>query len=173
MSFDVSDETRCPHHITFSCQHQLHLFDSDSLKNRFVDLLKSVHNRGLFLLFAYVVMPHHVHLLLQPEVPVQKVLTAIKRPFSYSALRYIKQSDLNIYQQLEISSGRNSNHRFWLKGGGYDHWVTKDESLHEIATYIQNNPVRWGLVDEPEEWKWSSAGFWISEDQTFPMDLFD
>ena len=46
--------------------------------------------------------------------------------------------------------------KFW-QAESYDHWVRDDTELERIAAYIENNPVKAGLVDCPGEFRWSSA----------------
>ncbi len=40
----------------------------------------------------------------------------------------------------------------------YDHWIRDESELNRVIRYIENNPVRAGLVDRIEDWPWSSAG---------------
>jgi hypothetical protein len=49
---------------------------------------------------------------------------------------------------LDRSSGAES----------YDHWVRDDAERERIAAYIESNPVRAGLVDSADKYRWSSAG---------------
>jgi hypothetical protein len=51
------------------------------------------------------------------------------------------------------STGR----KFW-QAESYDHWVRDDTELERIAAYIENNPVKAGLVDSGDKYRWSSAG---------------
>ena len=39
----------------------------------------------------------------------------------------------------------------------FDHWARDDGELLRIIAYIENNPVKAGLVERPEDWPWSSA----------------
>ena len=45
---------------------------------------------------------------------------------------------------------------FWQRES-YDHWVRDDDELERIVNYIRGNPVKAGLVDRPESWKYSSC----------------
>jgi putative transposase len=47
---------------------------------------------------------------------------------------------------------------FW-QDESYDHWVRSERERNSIIRYIHFNPVSAGLVAEPEEWPWSSAGW--------------
>jgi putative transposase len=45
---------------------------------------------------------------------------------------------------------------FW-QGETYDHWVRNQSEWERIAAYIENNPVKAGLVARVEDHRWSSA----------------
>jgi len=59
-------------------------------------------------------------------------------------------------------SGREANRilgrigAFW-QHEGYDHWVRDGDECQRIVRYIERNPVKAGLVERPELWRWSSA----------------
>jgi REP-associated tyrosine transposase len=46
---------------------------------------------------------------------------------------------------------------FWQKES-YDHWVRDQAEFERIRVYIENNPVKAGLVKVPKQYPWSSAG---------------
>jgi putative transposase len=45
---------------------------------------------------------------------------------------------------------------FWQQES-FDHWPRNQDEFLRIIAYIENNPVKAGLVGRPEEWSWSSA----------------
>ena len=45
---------------------------------------------------------------------------------------------------------------FW-QAGSYDHWVRDEHEYGRIVAYIESNPVKAGLVEHPEDYRWSSA----------------
>ena len=94
-----------------------------------------------FPLLAFVVMPDHVHILgiLTTSEPLAKVFGRWKNWAAREANRMLKREG-----------------RFWQRAF-YDHAVRKDESLQDIAAYIEANPVSAGLVDEPSQYPYSSA----------------
>ena len=51
---------------------------------------------------------------------------------------------------------QRTGQRFWQEES-FDHWVRSEGSFDRIVLYIENNPVRAGLVTKPEDWPWSSA----------------
>jgi putative transposase len=94
----------------------------------------------LYNLLAWVVMINHFHILIYPEAALSRITKAIK---NYSA-RWANQ--------LLMRTGQP----FW-QDESYDHWVRGPEELERIARYIERNPVAAGLVERPEDWRWSSA----------------
>jgi putative transposase len=93
-----------------------------------------------FELHAYVVMPNHVHILVSPIVAPRKFMQSIK---GFTA----RQANLILHQ---------TGNAFW-QSESYDHWVRSDDEFNRIRAYIENNPVRAGLVAHAEDYRWSSA----------------
>jgi len=104
-----------------------------------------------YTLYAYVIMPNHVHVLLLPlENP------ATRLPFSLAI----------ITQRLKGSTAREANsllnrtgQSFWARES-YDHWVRNPQEMERIIAYIVNNPVKANLVNDFQAWPWT----WISND---------
>lgn len=95
---------------------------------------------GYFLLHAYVVMPNHVHLLVEPHVPLSRITAGIK---GRSA------------REGNAALGRVGK-AFW-QDESFDHWVRNQAEFHRICAYIERNPVMARLVKQPEDWPCSSA----------------
>jgi putative transposase len=95
---------------------------------------------GHYVLRAYVIMPNHVHVLLDPLVPLEKLTSGIKGV-----------------------SAREGNARlggtgkpFW-QDESFDHWIRGPGQLARTHNYIENNPVKARLCAEPQDWPWSST----------------
>jgi REP element-mobilizing transposase RayT len=95
---------------------------------------------GHYNLDAYVVMPNHVHVLLEPRVPLARITNGIKG---------VSARDAN------ATLGRVGK-PFW-EDESFDHWVRNEAEFQRIRSYIERNPVSAGLVERPEDWPWSSA----------------
>jgi REP element-mobilizing transposase RayT len=89
---------------------------------------------------AYVVMSNHVHALIVPAVPVPRIMKGIKTTTAIAANKVL---------------GRTGS-PFW-QDESFDHWCRSEEEILKIWMYIENNPVKAGLVRNPSEWPWSSA----------------
>lgn len=93
-----------------------------------------------YTLHAYVVMPNHVHMLVSPQVPLP-ILTKTLKTFTA--------------RRVNQALGQTGN-PFWQEES-YDRLVRDRREFDRIHTYIENNPVRAGLAQEPSEFRWSSA----------------
>jgi len=91
--------------------------------------------------YGYVVMPEHVHLL-------------VNEP---------KRSSLDVaLQALKTSVSKQSMQRpFWLPRY-YDFNVFSEEKRIEKLKYMHRNPVARGLAQRPEEWRWSSFRHYLT-----------
>lgn len=89
---------------------------------------------------AYAVMPNHVHILINPQVPLPRIAHGIK---GVSA----REANLRLHR---------IGKPFW-QGESFDHWFRTPTEFARIRAYIENNPVKAGLATRPEDWKWSSA----------------
>ncbi|MFZ0818474.1 MAG: transposase [Candidatus Acidiferrales bacterium] len=95
---------------------------------------------NFYLLHAYVVMSNHVHILIEPRVPIPRITQRLKGSSARTA------------NQILSREGQ----RFWNEES-FDHWVRNAQEFNRISAYIEQNPVTAGLVKKPEDWPWSSA----------------
>lgn len=93
-----------------------------------------------YTLQGYVVMANHVHLLIQPRIPLARIMKGIKGVTARQANKIL---------------GR-AGKLFW-QDESFDHWARDRVEEERIRTYIEGNPVRAGLVTRPADWPWSSA----------------
>ncbi|MFI4897925.1 MAG: REP-associated tyrosine transposase [Phycisphaerales bacterium JB059] len=141
--------------LTFSCNQRLALFENPAIRDTFAEQVFLARSRLGFKLFAWVIMPEHVHLLVLPlESTVPSILSATKRPFSALVLQRWRELEAPVLERIRDGSGAE---RFWQAGGGYDRNIFSEGELREKIRYIHENPVRRGLVEREEDWAWSSA----------------
>jgi REP element-mobilizing transposase RayT len=105
-------------------------------------MVDAIHHRNgeSYQLHNYVVMANHVHLLATPHLPLPKLMHSLKRFTAFEANRILGLT------------GRP----FW-QDESYDRVVRDQKEFTRIASYIEMNPVRAGLVPNSEDFKWSSA----------------
>ena len=162
------------HELTLSCYQSLPLFNLDPVRQFMVDALVRARARHAIQLWAYVIMPTHVHVLLKPLAATYRmavILNAIKYPVVFRALRHFKESKPTIVVQLATKGANGCQElRFWQRGGGYDRNLANSKSIRASIDYIHNNPVGAGLVTSPEDWEWSSAR-WYAGMKNVPLKM--
>jgi putative transposase len=152
------------HELTFSCFRRLPLLSRDRTRLWFLEALGTARHRCNLALWAYVIMPEHVHVIVWPREPtyeVRLIRTALKVPVQRKTLAFLRQHAPAYLDRLRDEQPSGEVHyRFWQRGGGYDRNVTDLATLRTMIEYIHNNPVRRGLVRSPADWHWSSARFY-------------
>ncbi|HEY1577510.1 MAG TPA: transposase [Terracidiphilus sp.] len=123
------------HFITFSCYHRKPHLRTVASKELFESALERARKRYNFVVVGYVVMPEHVHLLVnEPKIgTLDRAIQALK---------------LSVTKRTRI-------HPFW-QTRYYDFNVWNPEKTTEKLRYIHRNPIMRGLVAKPEDWPWSS-----------------
>ncbi len=136
-----------------------------------IDKARSEHP---FLLWAYVIMPEHVHLVILPQsdVKLPSILSCIKLSVSRRAIAWLQENSPEFLSKLEdIQPNGNWAYRFWQRRGGYDRNLRSVRDIHEKIAYMHENPVRRGLVEGPGQWKYSSAANWeTGQDKPLRID---
>ena len=133
------------HYVTFTCYRRLKHLGSASARDIFEETLEQVRGWYGLEVVGYVVMPEHVHLLLsEPE-----------RAGLAVALQMLKQLSS---RKLRDRCGDNP---FWQKRY-YDFNVFSARKRTEKLRYMHRNPVKGGLVENPEDWKWSSYRHYLT-----------
>jgi REP element-mobilizing transposase RayT len=101
------------------------------------------HHDGVkYRLLAWVVMPNHVHALIEIwQVPMGKILQSWKGYTAKEANRIL---------------GREG--AFW-EDDYFDRYIRDEEHLRRVVRYIENNPVKAHLARSAAEWPWSSVRF--------------
>jgi len=131
-------QTRQIHFLTFSCYHRQPKFTNARACGTFVDALERVRRNYNLCVYGYVVMPEHVHLLVnEPE-----------RSTLAQAIKSLKQG---VARRLAL----RSEDSFW-QARYYDFNVWSERKFVEKLRYIHRNPVKRGLAARPEDWRWSS-----------------
>ena len=121
------------------------------------------HANHLYRLWAFCIMPNHVHLLFEPSA-IKKNLGSELDDADCVALARVMHA-LKSYTAKRANRTLNREGTFWQEES-YDHWVRDEKEFARIVAYIENNPVKARLVDAPEKWRCSSASFVRSEDGT-------
>jgi len=103
-------------------------------------LLRGERELNQYALHAYVIMPNHVHVLLNPFCTLERITNGLKGVTAMEANRILGQTGKHFWQDES-----------------YDHWIRDGVQYDRVRSYIERNPVTAGLAKNPEDWPWSSA----------------
>ena len=151
------------HYLTFSCWRSQAFLSRDRARAWLVEAIDKARQWHPFDLWAWAIMPEHVHLMILPAEgsTISAILKSIKDPVAKRAVSWVRRRRPEFLPRMLDAqpSGRRS-YRFWQPGGGYDRNIWTVNRLHAKVNYIHANPVRRGLVERPEDWAWSSWRAW-------------
>ncbi|HLN33594.1 MAG TPA: transposase [Gemmataceae bacterium] len=149
-----------PRELTFPCYRHYALLSRERTRQWLCESLQEAHTKFGFQLWAYVLMPEHVHVVVYPgEVPqrMSRFLQAVKEPVARKAIHYMICSAPEWLPRVTVRERQRLRHRFWQPGGGYDQNITRIPSLRALIDYLHANLVRRGLVASVEDREWSST----------------
>ncbi len=167
------DEPGHVRELTFSCYKRIQFLNRDRSRQWFIDELQQARQEFPVDLWAYVIMPEHVHLLVylrEEDVKVGRFAGAIKESVARTAITFVEEFAPEWLSRITVKEGKRARRRFWQPGGGYDRNVVKLETVQKMIDYIHFNPVRRGLVERAVDWPWSSARWYVGH-QPVPIEM--
>jgi putative transposase len=169
--YDVDAQAHC---LTFSCFKQQPFLSRQRTCLWLAEALSAGREQGLYDLWGYVFMPEHVHLVLlpHPSVKISRILYAVKASVAQRALHWVRSERPAFLERMaDRQPNGRCQYRFWQRGGGYDRNLRTEHDVREKINYIHANPLRRGLVTDPDDWPWSSYRAWrTGEDVPIPID---
>lgn len=148
--------------MTFSCHRRLPLLGRPAIRDVFATALALARRQHGFELIAWIVMPEHVHLLVRPrpDAPLHESLRSLKTAVAKRVLSRWQDLRAPVLESLRTTTG---SFRYWQKGGGFDRNVRDMDEFCREVQYIHRNPVTRGLVEQADQWTWSSVRWWMGE----------
>jgi REP element-mobilizing transposase RayT len=167
----------CSHFCTASVVNGLPVLQGDQICRFVLDSWRRQRERYGVKVDGFVIMPDHEHVLVSGSADgvrkfmqyslaetsrgIQRILEA--RAASGDALA---GTYLRVFRSKANGAGQGKVWKERFRAFPID----RERDLLVKLTYIHNNPVRRGLVDEPGDWSWSSYGFYHGGQCPFPVD---
>jgi putative transposase len=130
-----------PHHITQRGNNREPIFFDDEDRWAYLDFLNHYTQKYQVDIWAYCLMTNHIHLLAVPNEP-----EGLSRGVGLTNMMYTQHVNRKYHR-----SGRIWQSRF------FSSVVETDSYQWAVARYVENNPVTAGMVDDAEDYEWSSA----------------
>ncbi len=131
---------RHPHHVTQRGNRRQETFFWDHDYRAYLDLLVTWCAKAGTVVWAYCLMPNHVHLILMPDHE-----DGLRAALGETHRRYT----------LRINSREGCRGHLWQER--FHSFVMDEPHLLACARYVEMNPVRAGIAKRAEDWPWSSA----------------
>lgn len=137
----------CPAGMVFHCLNRavarLKIFEKDADYQAFEKVLAEAYERLPLRILTYVLMPNHWHLVVWPRADADVT---------------------DFFQWLTVTHTMRWHAHYQTSGSGHLYQgrfksfpVQSDEHLYTVLRYVERNPVRAGLVERAEDWRWGSA----------------
>ena len=129
-----------PHHVTQRGNGRVRTFFGDDDYALYRDLLAENCRAAKVDVWAWCLMPNHVHLILAPSDPdgLRRALARVHRGYAGT-----------------IQARRKRTGHFWQ--GRFGAVAMDEEHLSAALRYVSLNPVRARLVERAQDWRWSST----------------
>lgn len=174
MTFKISIDTPALF-LTAVGKDRLPVFQKEHIKGLACEAINEARTSCGFLLFAYVIMPDHVHLLTDAPRKPSEVFQYIKGIVGHRVIDYLKAHNYEASLEKLRHESWKRNHRYSLWEHDSDVFsVTSESKFMEKVNYIHLNPVRAGLVESAAEYRWSSFRWWNRtprDDEPLKVDL--
>jgi len=142
------------YHVITRGNNRRRVFDSSADYEKFLSLLAVQKLRLPFFLYAYCLMSNHVHLLIERQAdPIGRIMHRVLTGYS----QYYNRRHIRVGHLLQ---GR---HKAIL--------CQSDQYLSELVRYIHLNPVRAGMVEKPEQYKYSGHRAYLGLERPGVVDV--
>ena len=125
------------YHITIGTYQKQAVFIAPQINQQTIDTLKSSVDLYGYTLIAYCLMPDHLHILIQAGDKPKDLKVFVRGFKSYCS----------------VATPVATKSKLWQRSF-YEHILRKEENIIDVAEYILNNPVRKGLVQDRNHYKW-------------------
>jgi len=152
------------------------VFTRERYSNIIIESLKFCSEKKGLNIYAYVIMSNHLHIIANCEMNYN--LSDILRDFKkFSSKRIIdsiktepesrREWMLDLFSKAAEDHTKKHSYKLW-QDGNHAIELYSEKFTWTKLNYIHNNPVRAGLVFQPEQWKYSSASNYLELESVLP-----
>ena len=136
------------YYLTSVAKDRLPIFRTDELKRVLADALDEARRSAGILIFAYVIMPDHDHLITDSARRISDVLRFTNGIAAKRIINYLRENghEASLAKLRTEEKDRGYKHSVWQHHPDAFNLVGEDTLLQKV-NYIHQNPVRAGLVE--------------------------
>jgi putative transposase len=162
--------------VTTSVVNHIPLFKREPFIRIVLDSLHFFRTNKGILLFAFVIMPNHLHFIARfnEAYKLSDMIRDFKRHTARQIIRELQAKKSNKILETLTRANTDKRQQFKIWEDEYDaRDIYSTEFLEQKMDYIHNNPCQpqWKLVELPEDYPWSSARFYLLDQPSIiPVD---
>jgi REP element-mobilizing transposase RayT len=164
-------EDESPHFLTCTIVGWLPVFTRPITVQYILDSWRFLQEHRGITLFGYVILENHLHFIASgPNLSEQ-----VRHFKSFTARCIIDQLKihraetlLNLLAHLKADHKTDSEFQLWQEGS-HPEMIGHEEMMRQKLTYMHDNPVKRGYVDEPTHWRYSSARNYAGQPGLIPV----
>ena len=164
----IRDQT-LPHFFTITVVDWVDVFSRKNFRDVVLECLTfCVKNKGM-ILYSYVIMTNHIHLIIQSEDGKLSDLIRDFKKFTAKTILDKIQTEpesrrdwmLERFKLATETHSRNKNYQFWQLSNHAEE-IYSEKFMWSKIDYIHFNPVRAGIVSSPQDYIYSSASNYVN-----------
>ncbi|NMB26841.1 MAG: hypothetical protein GX987_02160 [Tissierellia bacterium] len=139
--------------ITSVTENRKQIFSNNLACELFLNILTYNKFYCDYNIYAFIIMPDHFHIIIQPtgEMNISEIMKKIKGNFS------------RFYNKIFNNQGKV------LQKGYYDKIIRDEKHLIEIIEYIHNNPINKGIVENVDDYIYSSYHYYNNKNRHYEL----
>ncbi|PYS99728.1 MAG: hypothetical protein DMF63_10430 [Acidobacteria bacterium] len=158
--FQIS-RTSPVYYLTSVAHSRLPIFQTDKMKEIVCKALDEARKSASLLIFAYVIMPDHLHLLTDYAKSTSDTLRFTNGITAKRVLDYLKENNFeSCLEKLRIQVREREHKHSVFQHHSNAFEIYGEDKMMEKVNYIHLNPVRAGLVKVPDDYRFSSSRQW-------------
>jgi putative transposase len=178
----VIGDHQAPHFITFSTVQWIDALSRPEIKHLILDSFRYCQAEKGLILYAYVIMSNHVHIIAAAAESfiLSDILRDLKKFTSKAIFHEIKENPMESRKKwmiwlFESNGKRNINNKYFQVWQQKNHPIELSNNylMDQKLEYLHNNPVKAGLVYEPQHYVFSSAIDYAGGRGLIPIDFLE
>lgn len=145
------------------------LLQDDAFKDIIIKSLLFLTNEKSIVVYGFVIMPNHIHLIWQIQDGYKRDIIQMRfLKFTAQQFKFQLLDTDDDRLSLFLVNAKDRQYQFWERNSlSTDLW--SPAVFAQKLDYIHNNPLqqKWQLVNLPEEYKYSSSRFYLTNEDNF------
>jgi putative transposase len=163
--YKIRDQEK-PYFVTFATEGWVDVFTRQVYREIIVDALKYCQSKKGLVLYSWCLMTNHMHLIVgrSKEEKIEEIIRDLKKFTSVQICKAIETNQaesrktwmLQIFRSAALESKKHTKFKFW-QNEYHPVELSDNHMIDQKLAYIHENPVKDGIVENPEDYLYSSA----------------